>query len=82
MGDGEMGAVYPRPAVWTTDIQEKHAIGLIRTTFDIRLDCTIKQALSGCRQPRTEGRMRQVGGCGNAGMLALLVLQSVQDRLC
>ena len=67
LGDGEVGRAYLRPAVWTTDIQEKNAIALIRQTFEIRLDCTIKQALQGCRQPRTEERMRKVGGCGCAG---------------
>ena len=72
LGDGEVGRAYPRPAVWTMDIQEKYAIALIRQTFEIRLDCTIKQALQGCRQPRTVERMRTVGGCSLAGMPAAI----------
>ena len=45
-----------------SDIQEKLAIALIRTTFEICLDCTTRAALQGCRQRRTEESMREVGG--------------------
>lgn len=58
---GDLCRAFPRPAVWTTDIQEKDAIALIQQTFDIRLDCMIKQVLQGCRRPRREAEMREVG---------------------
>ena len=69
---GDVCKAHPRPAVWTTDIQEKNAIALIQQTFDIRLDCAIKQALQGCTRRRREGDMRKVGGLsGNAYLCAV-----------
>ena len=64
----EAGIAFATPAVWTTDIQEKHATALIQTTFEFRLDCTVKQALQGYRRRRTEESMGKVGGCCEAGM--------------
>ena len=58
-----------------SDIQEKHAIALIRTTFEICLDCTTRAALQGCRQRRTEESMRKVGGWRKTVMPAAIEVQ-------
>lgn len=86
IGGGEVCKAYPRPAVWPTDIQEKHGIALIQQTYEIRLDCTIKEALHGCRQPRREGEMRKVseprrGKSGRCRFFAPEEMQNDQLRI-
>ena len=86
-----MAQVYARPAARATDIQKKNALALIRQAFEIRLYCTVKNALQSCKNYRTELEMQKVGGCciGTERLFALLGYQlklamyySLHDRRC